>query len=274
MRDRFVWITGDALCSPIGPCKAPAARVRRRGRPSRLRIQGLKEGAFGELAPAQAYAEIKPGSSAYATGSVGLEQSYLIDTDLNVEPQGALIYEELTRNDATKIGDIAVFEVCEVAQPAGFVPVMAPPPVLIYEVGHDPDASHARWYSHRTQYSHYRYGSHWPVMSHNRWGSHWPQGSFGHWPPGSYSHWPPGSYGHYPKGSVSHWPPGSVKHWPPGVSRIGPQARSSTSRRGRSSMSRPGRSNRTSRPGPWATSRRARSSTSRQGPWFTSRPGR
>jgi hypothetical protein len=217
--DQFVWITGDALCSPIGPCKAPAAapgQATSEGDPSQVHgIQGMREGAFGELAPAQAYAEIKPGS-AYATGSVGLEQSYLVDTDLNVDPQGALIYEELTRNDATKVGDIAIFEVCEVAQPAGFVPVMAPPPVLIYEPGHDPDASHARWYSHRTQYSHYRYGSHWPVMSHNRWGSHWPQGSFGHWPPGSYSHWPPGSYGHYPKGSVTHWPPGSIKHWPPG----------------------------------------------------------
>jgi hypothetical protein len=219
--DQFVWITGDALCSAKGLCKAPAGTVQTDGDPSEVHsAQGLRESAFAELAPAAAYAEMKQ-STGYFGESVGLDQAYLVDSDINVDQTGRVIYEELTRNDATKVGDIAIFEICDV-QPVGFVPVMAPPPVMIYEVGHFPDASHARWFSHRSQYSHYRYGSHWPVMSHNRWGSHWPAGSYGHWPPGSYGHWPPGSIRHWPAGSVRHWPPGSVKHWPPGSAKHWP----------------------------------------------------
>jgi hypothetical protein len=215
--DQFVWITGDALCSAKGLCKAPAGAQQQQseGDPSEVHgIQGMKESTFGELAPASAFAELKQ-TSGYAGDSIGLDQAYFVDVDLNVDQAGNAIYDEFARNDATRIGDIAIYELCEV-QPAGFVPVMAPPPVMIYEPGHSPDASHVRFASHRTQYSHYRYGSHWPVMSHNRWGSHWPAGSFGHWPPGSYLHWPPGSYSHWPPGSVKHWPPGSIKHWPPG----------------------------------------------------------
>jgi hypothetical protein len=213
--DQFVWMTADALCSPKGLCKAPAGGPQSEGDSSEVHgIQGLKEMTFAELAPQAAFSELKQ-STGYTGDSIGLDQSYFIDTDINVDANGNLIQEELVRNDATRIGDIAIYEVCEV-QPAGFVPVMAPPPVMIYEVGHSADASHGRWYSHRTQYSHYRYGSHWPAMSHNRWGSHWPEGSYGHWPPGSYVHWPPGSRVHWPRGSVTHWPPGSWNHWPPG----------------------------------------------------------
>src|SRR5262245_4277188 len=219
--DQFVWMTADALCSPKGLCKAPAGTTGaaapggQDGDPSEVHgIQGLKEGTFAELAPAAAFQQITQ-STGYPGDSIGLDQSYFIDTDINVDGSGNVIEEELLRNDATKIGDIAIYEVCE-AQPAGFVPVMAPPPVTIYEPGHSPDVSHVRWASHRTEYSHYRYGSHWPAMSHNRWGSHWPEGSFGHWPPGSWVHWPPGSRVHYPRGSVVHSPPWSVPHWPPG----------------------------------------------------------
>ena len=216
--DQFVWISADGLCSPKGLCSAPSAGgTPDEGDPSEVHgIQGLNESTFAELAPTAAFSPITQ-ASGYRGESIGLDQSYFIDADINVDPSGNVIEEELTRNDATKIGDIAIFEICEGAvQPAGFVPVMAPPPVMIYEPGHSPDASHARFASHRTQYSHYRYGSHWPAMSHNRWGSHYPVGSFGHWPPGSYEHWPPGSRVHWPRGSVSHWPPGSVVHWPPG----------------------------------------------------------
>jgi hypothetical protein len=213
--DQFVWVTGDALCSPKGLCKAPEGGQQSEGDSSEVHgIQGLKETAFAELAPQAAFAEMKQ-STGYPGDSVGLDQSYFIDTDINVDANGNVIQEELARNDATRIGDIVIYEVCEV-QPAGFVPVMAPPPVLIYEEGHSPDASHGRWFSHRTQYSHYRYGSHWPVMSHNRWHSHWPEGSYGHWPRGSWVHWPRGSRIHYPRGSVTHYPPGSLNHWPPG----------------------------------------------------------
>ena len=217
--NQYVWITGDSLCSPIGMCRSPAGgqqgSEQAEGDPSEVHgIQGMKESLFAELAPASAYADLNP-QQGYATENVGLDQSYLIDVDVNVDASGTAIYEELTRDDATKIGDIAIYEFCE-GQSYGFVPVMAPPPVMIYEPGHSPGESHARWASHSAEYSHYRYGSHWPAMSHNRWGSHWPAGSVGHWPPGSIRHWPPGSIRHWPPGSVRHWPPGSIRHWPPG----------------------------------------------------------
>jgi hypothetical protein len=156
--DQFVWMSADALCSPKGLCRAPSTGgTPTEGDPSEVHgIQGLNESTFAELAPTTAFSPITQ-ASGYRGESVGLDQSYFIDTDINVDASGNLIDEELTRNDATKIGDIAIFEICE-AQPAGFVPVMAPPPVMIYEPGHSPDASHARWASHRTQYSHYRYG--------------------------------------------------------------------------------------------------------------------
>ncbi len=217
--NQYVWITGDSLCSPTGMCRAPAGGTQgenqAEGDPSEVHgIQGMKENLFAELAPASAYAELKPTDN-YATENVGLDQAYFVDTDINVDASGAAVYEELTRDDVTKIGDIAIYEFCE-GQSYGFVPVMAPPPVMIYEPGHSPGESHARWASHSAEYSHYRYGSHWPAMSHNRWGSHAPAGSVGHWPPGSIRHWPPGSIRHWPPGSVRHWPPGSLKHWPPG----------------------------------------------------------
>lgn len=230
--DQSVWITGDALCSPNGQCNAPGVaatpgqqaapqqttgQAQAAGDPSEVHgIQGLRENAFAELAPASAFAGATPVQQAsnVAIEAIGLDQAYLVDTDVMIDAQGTLSYEELTRNDATLVGDIAIYEVCPtLAQ--GFVPLLAAPAVMIFEVGHSPGASHVRFASHNLQYSHFRYGSHWPVMSHNKWGSHFPPGSAGHWPPGSLSHWPPGSIPHWPPGSVGHWPPGSA-HWPPG----------------------------------------------------------
>jgi hypothetical protein len=218
--DQFVWISGDALCSPKGPCRA-AGTTGQTGTgtqgddPSEVHgIQGLKESTFDELAPAAAYQQPAQ-TTGYPGDSVGLDQSYFIDLDIQVDANGNVIESEFLRNDASKVGDIAIYEVFD-AQPTGFVPVMAPPAVTIYEPGHSPEISHGRWGTHNTEYSHYRYGSHWPVMSHNRWGSHWPQGSFRHWPPGSWTHWPPGSRVHFPRGSVAHYPPWSLPHWPPG----------------------------------------------------------
>ena len=69
----------------------------------------MKENLFAELAPASAYAELKPTDN-YATENVGLDQAYFVDTDINVDASGAAIYEELTRDDVTKIGDIAIYE--------------------------------------------------------------------------------------------------------------------------------------------------------------------
>src|SRR5262245_3692508 len=128
--DQFVWITADTRCSPKGLCRAPAGSSQTEGDASEVHgLQGMKEGIFGELAPAAAYQEMKQ-SSGYAGDSIGLDQAYFIDADINVDANGNLIPDEITRNDATKIGDVAIYEICE-RQAAGFVPVMAPPPVMI-----------------------------------------------------------------------------------------------------------------------------------------------
>ena len=218
--DETVWITGDALCSPNGPCRVPGQT---QPDPSEVHgIQGVRHGALAELAPAAAFAPAAQGAPAPEnTQSIGLDQSYLIDLDIAYDAKGQPVVEEFTRNDATRVGDIAIYQSGPTAPPVGFVPVLPPPPVVIYEAGHSAGASHAQFASHDTNASHFRYGSHWPVMSHNRWGSHSPPGSFSHWPPGSWAHWPPGSIVHLPPGSVKHIPPGSI-HFPPGSKHVPP----------------------------------------------------
>ena len=99
--NQFVWMTGDALCSPTGMCRAPAGRKveQAEGDPSEVHgIQGLKESLFAELAPASAYAELKP-TTGYATENVGLDQSYFVDTDINVDASGTV---DLRRTDARR----------------------------------------------------------------------------------------------------------------------------------------------------------------------------
>lgn len=196
--DRFVWISGDSLCSPAGPCNlpgvgpmsgaesAPAGQgvpgqpdaavpasaqsqsdVNQQFDESEVHgIQGLAEDAFDELVPASAFAAAQSGGEAYA--SAGLNQAYLIDTDINIDQAGGIAEEQLHKNDATMIGDVAIYEICA-APSVGFMPL--PPPVLIG--GHAPSLSHALYASHGRRMSHYRFGSHAPEFSHNRFGSHY-----------------------------------------------------------------------------------------------------
>jgi hypothetical protein len=214
--DETVWISGDALCSPNGPCDVPGQG--QQADPSEVHgIQGVRHSALAELAPASAFAPIGPGAPPpETTASIGLDQSYLVDADIAYDEKGQPVIAEFTRNDATRVGDVAIYEAGP-APPPGIIPVLAPPPVFV----HAPGASHAQFASHDTNASHFRYGSHWPAMSHNRWGSHSPPGSWKHWPPGSWVHWPPGSVVHVPPGSVKHVPPGSV-HFPPGSKHLPP----------------------------------------------------
>jgi hypothetical protein len=172
--DNYVWITGDSLCSPDGPCNLAASGDDESGDDSEVHgVQGLREDFYGEVAPASAYGlapeqQIASGQ----TSVIGPDEAYLIDININMTPAGAPIIEEFVRNDATTVGDIAIFQQM-VVQAAGVVyPLPPAPPVLIAEPGHDPNYSHARYGSHGQQQSHYRFASHWPAMSHNRYGSH------------------------------------------------------------------------------------------------------
>jgi hypothetical protein len=203
--DQFVWITGDYLCSPEGPCNLPgpegeaaqqaaapppapaaatppvqpaAMEVGAGTQPDDSQVhgvQGTAEGAFAEVLPAAALAVPPPQGD--ATVAAGLNQSYLIDTDINVDESGGLIDEELARNDATKIGDIAVYQPCEPLNAYAQNFLMAPPPPgggdeTVTLAGHPPDASHAFVASHGRESSHFRFGSHNPSWSHGRFGSH------------------------------------------------------------------------------------------------------
>lgn len=241
--DQFVWISGDALCSAEDPCRAPAglqAGDQPAGEPSAQPaaqpalpasadtsevhgVQGMPDNAVDELAPAAAFASYPQSGDPYP--AIGPDQSYLIDTDINVDQSGTPIEAEFTRNDATRIGDIAIYAICT---PPPLEPSLLLPLETEIIEGHDPVLTHATIASHGAISSHSRFGSHNPWFSHdrrrshNRWRSHnvvlsggWhrPPGSL-HRPPGSISmHRPPGSL-HRPPGSV-HRPPGSL-HRPPG----------------------------------------------------------
>jgi hypothetical protein len=247
--DQFLWISGDALCSTESPCRAPPgvgvgdqpsgqpAPQPTAARPGQQTsadasevhgVQGMPENAVDALVPAAAFSPYPQSGEPYP--AIGPDQSYMIDTDLNIDQSGTPIEAEFIRNDATRIGDIAIYMTCAPPpmQPALLLP--PPPPEAIGVVpiieGHDPVLTHAEVASHGAMSSHFRFASHNPwfshdrVRSHNRWRSHnvvlsdgWhrPVGSL-HRPPGSI-HRPPGSV-HRPPGSV-HRPPGSL-HRPPG----------------------------------------------------------
>jgi len=197
--DQFVWITGDYLCSPDGPCHWPGAEqaaaqptpgAQPAPQPANAEaeiqrdesqvhgLEGLAEGAFDEIMPAGALAAYPASGEPYP--SAGLDKSYLIDTDINIDADGKVIEAELTRNDATKIGDVAIYEVCARAPgPAPAAMLLPPPPAeeeppdLVLD-GHSREITHAMVASHGTDMSHYRWGSHNPYWSHSRFRSHNP----------------------------------------------------------------------------------------------------
>ena len=191
-KDEFVWISGDALCSPDGPCRLPGSEAATAAKPGEAvqpvaakgddagpddsqvhGIQGMSEKAFEEVAPAAAFATYPKDTDAYPP--VGPAQAYLIDTDVNIDAAGAVIEEELLRNDATRIGDIVIYQPC---QPRTTIPAtfLLPPLGSGFEppnnAGHPTAASHARVASHGQSSSHSRFGSHTPSWSHSRFGSH------------------------------------------------------------------------------------------------------
>jgi hypothetical protein len=238
--DQFVWMTGDSLCSPEGPCHlfgtaeatanvdAPqnvAAQINEDADDSQVHgAQGQPENLFQELMPAASLAPY-PAGEASPYPPTGPDQSYLIDADINVDANGNLIEAELARNDATKIGDIAIYEICLPRQQFAFLQPPEPgaaPPVLI---GHDEARSHFLVASHQVRMSHYRFGSHNLYWSHNRFRSHhtyWSHSRSGSHNP-RWSHSRRGSHhasmSHSRRGShhtyMSHGRPPGTGHPPP-----------------------------------------------------------
>jgi peptidoglycan hydrolase-like protein with peptidoglycan-binding domain len=119
--NEFVWMTGDSLCSGYAPCFAPDTGKFEDG--SEVHgIEGIPLIAFDELLPAAATQPYP--KSGQPTDAIGPSQSWMVDTDINVE-NGKAIMESLLRNDATKIGDIAIYELCPGAEQP---PATQPPP--------------------------------------------------------------------------------------------------------------------------------------------------
>lgn len=212
-RDQYVWISGHVLCAPKAPCNLPgfgqefaaaaATSVDAKAAPASATpsaptapaategdengpddsevhgIAGLAEMAFEEVAPAASYRPY-PSEAQEAYAANGPNRAYLIDADINVDARGGLIEAEAARNDATRIGDIAIYQPCPPVRAAGVeipptlllapLPVGEPPPITY--VGHPSDISHARVASHGNFSSHSRFGSHSPFWSHNRFSSH------------------------------------------------------------------------------------------------------
>lgn len=94
--DAFIWMTGDGLCSRAAPCLDP----KKGAKSDDTHVDGLSgraEGAYEELVPIAAFQPYPaPGP---ATPADGPDRSFIIDLDA-----------ESARNDATRMGDVAIYE--------------------------------------------------------------------------------------------------------------------------------------------------------------------
>ena len=162
-----VWMTGDGLCSPDGPCTGLATGEH--DDDSQVHgVQGSPADAFGAI----------DSNGNQDTGA--LDRSYMIDTDVNLGADGAVIPAERMRNDATRIGDISIYQVCEGAAPlieptgADELPPGEPPedwPVHTLRMSHDKWASSG----HRVQRSWHRREGSWHSVDRS-W--HWKSQSY------------------------------------------------------------------------------------------------
>jgi hypothetical protein len=164
--DEYVWATGDALCSPKGPCYE------------------LSSNSFTDEDEVHGIQGMP--KSSYVTKTKEDDffiESYMIDTDINILPNGDKSQEQAIKNDATKIGDIEIVKTSLSAVPI---------PVHLTQISafhrkyesnvhnrsistpiHYRKWSHKRWGSHKKTYSHYRRASHNSLRSHNKYGSHY-----------------------------------------------------------------------------------------------------
>lgn len=209
--DSYVWITGDNLCGPSAPCRFPAAAPQPASSAGDAGFEADTSQVHGlQGNRADLISEVVPLSERPAqTSSPALENAYFIDVDPVLDPRGGLDDAELTRNDATMTGDVAVYQTClPPPPPRAAAPgvlwvdpiylVPLPPPGFLIP-GHAPDLSHAQWASHGVRTSHFRYGSHNPVYSHQRWRSHQSYWSHGR----AQSHAP--AWSHNRIGSHNRW---------------------------------------------------------------------
>ena len=112
--DGTAWMTGGSLCSPQAPCFSPDLGRNEDGSYV-AGAQGTPVFAYSDLCRRRRPSPIP--RTGPATPATGPRQSYLFDTDINVDADNNVVAGELTRNDATKVGDIAIFQDCAETAP-------------------------------------------------------------------------------------------------------------------------------------------------------------
>ena len=204
--DGFVWISGDKLCSPDGPCNPAGALPTQASQVQQVNAQdgapqfqldetevhgaqGQPQDMYNALVPESANAQ---NAQAPAT-PIGPFQAYMVDVDINVDASGNMLPDQVAKNDATMIGDISVYQICPLASAAYSTAY----PLFI--------ADHGRGVSHYRAGSHARFFSHWRWHSHSRMASHDRRWSSAHDRFWSDGHWRNLSPSHRRHMSPIHW---------------------------------------------------------------------
>lgn len=113
--DAVVWMSGDALCSPDGPCTAAQGDDEAAGDDTQVHgLQGTPRRFDAELVPEAALADYPDTGMPYAPD--GPAHSYLIDLDVNVDASGRGNLQS-GRDDTTMIGDVEVFRHMDIIAP-------------------------------------------------------------------------------------------------------------------------------------------------------------
>ncbi|HLP70978.1 MAG TPA: hypothetical protein VK181_26005, partial [Rhizobium sp.] len=105
--DAFVWMSGDGLCSPRGLCLDGS--VGEHTDSSQVTgIEGRSSQPYEAFEPVTAFQPYpSPGP---ASPPEGPDSAFMVDADVNTDAAGDVIAADLQRNDATRVGDVAVFQ--------------------------------------------------------------------------------------------------------------------------------------------------------------------
>ncbi|RYC15669.1 DUF11 domain-containing protein [Ciceribacter ferrooxidans] len=105
--DSFAWMSGDGLCSPRGLCLDGS--VGEHTDSSQVTgIEGRSSQPYEAFEPVTAFQPYpSPGP---ASPPEGPDSAFMVDANVNTDAAGNAIATDLQRNDATKVGDVAVFQ--------------------------------------------------------------------------------------------------------------------------------------------------------------------
>ncbi len=152
--DGTLWMSGDSLCSPEGPCLNPATG--KRDDASQVHgITGTPVNIIDEVLPPAAHTP----AATPATPPRGPLASIMIDSDIDVDAEGTPIAAELARDDTTRPGDVEAFQACTGGPPpqqtgATIPPLppleLTPPPVAPPAAPPPPPPVHGLRASHNT----------------------------------------------------------------------------------------------------------------------------